>query len=40
VATIILAYLILGETLSGTALIGTALVLAGVGWFTFSVARR
>lgn len=36
VATIILAYLILGETLSPLAWAGTALVIAGVGWFTLS----
>ncbi len=36
VATIILAYLILGETLSPIAWLGTALVIAGVGWFTLS----
>ncbi len=36
VATIVLAYLILGETLTPVAWIGTALVIAGVGWFTIS----
>ena len=36
VATIVLAYLILGETLSPIAWLGTALVIAGVGWFTLS----
>jgi drug/metabolite transporter (DMT)-like permease len=34
VATILLAYLILGERLTAVAWIGTALVMAGVGWFT------
>lgn len=36
VATIILAWLILGEMLSPLAWVGTALVLAGVGWFTLA----
>ena len=36
VATILLAYLILGERLSPLALVGSALVLAGVGWFTLA----
>ena len=40
VATIILAYLLLGETLSPLAWVGTALVLAGVGWFTLSETGR
>jgi drug/metabolite transporter (DMT)-like permease len=39
VATILLAYLILGEVLSPMAWIGTALVLAGVGWFTLAERR-
>ena len=39
VATILLAYLILGETLSPMAWLGTALVLAGVGWFTVAERR-
>jgi drug/metabolite transporter (DMT)-like permease len=34
VATIVLAYLVLGETLSPVAWVGTVLVIAGVGWFT------
>jgi drug/metabolite transporter (DMT)-like permease len=34
VATIVLAWAILGETLAPIAWIGTALVIAGVGWFT------
>jgi drug/metabolite transporter (DMT)-like permease len=40
VATIVLAYFILGERLSPAAWAGTALVLAGVGWFTYSASRR
>jgi drug/metabolite transporter (DMT)-like permease len=40
VATIILAYLILGEHLSAIAWLGTALVIAGVGWFTLSAPRK
>ncbi|HZP21128.1 MAG TPA: DMT family transporter [Bauldia sp.] len=40
VATILLAYLILGETLSPLAWLGTALVIAGVGWFTLAEAAR
>jgi drug/metabolite transporter (DMT)-like permease len=40
VATIVLAYLILGERLSSVAWIGTALVLVGVGWFTLSASRK
>jgi drug/metabolite transporter (DMT)-like permease len=39
VATIILAFLILGEMLSPTAWVGTALVLAGVGWYTLAERR-
>jgi drug/metabolite transporter (DMT)-like permease len=39
VATIVLAYLILGETLSPLAWAGTALVIAGIGWFTLSERR-
>jgi len=36
VMTILLAVLILGETLSGADIAGTGLVLAGVGWFAWS----
>jgi drug/metabolite transporter (DMT)-like permease len=39
VATIVLAWLILGEMLSPLAWLGTALVLAGVGWFTVAERR-
>ncbi len=39
VATILLAYLILGETLSPVAWLGTALVMAGVGWFTLGARK-
>jgi drug/metabolite transporter (DMT)-like permease len=39
VATILLAYLILGETLSPLAWVGTLLVIAGVGWFTLAARR-
>ncbi len=39
VATILLAYLILGETLSSLAWIGTVLLIAGVGWFTLAERR-
>jgi drug/metabolite transporter (DMT)-like permease len=39
VATIILAYLILGEMLSPIAWVGTVLVIAGVGWFTLAERR-
>ncbi|WP_421724873.1 DMT family transporter [Bauldia sp.] len=39
VMTIVLAVLILGETLTTVDVIGTALVLAGVGWFTFADQR-
>jgi drug/metabolite transporter (DMT)-like permease len=39
VATILLAYLILGETLSPIAWVGTLLVIAGVGWFTLAERR-
>jgi drug/metabolite transporter (DMT)-like permease len=39
VATIVLAYLVLGETLSPLAWGGTVLVIAGVGWFTLSERR-
>ena len=34
IATIVLATLILGETMTGSEWMGAALVLAGVGWFT------
>ncbi len=34
IATIVLATLILGETMTGGEWVGAALVLAGVGWFT------
>jgi drug/metabolite transporter (DMT)-like permease len=40
VATIILAYLILGERLSPLAWLGTGLVIAGVGYFTLSERKR
>ena len=39
VATIVLAYLILGETLAPIAWVGTVLVIAGVGWFTLADRR-
>jgi drug/metabolite transporter (DMT)-like permease len=39
VATIFLAYLVLGETLSPIAWAGTVLVIAGVGWFTLAERR-
>jgi len=39
VATIVLAYLILGETLAPVAWVGTVLVIAGVGWFTLADRR-
>ena len=39
VATIVLAYLVLGEMLSPLAWAGTVLVIAGVAWFTLSERR-
>jgi drug/metabolite transporter (DMT)-like permease len=39
IATIILAYVVLGERLTPVAWIGTALVIAGVGWFTIAEQR-
>ena len=36
VATIILAAIVLGETLNGAGMAGAALVVVGVGWFTLS----
>lgn len=40
VATILLAWVILGETLSLAAWVGTALVLLGVGWYTLGNSRK
>ena len=40
VVTIVLAALLLGETLTATGILGATLVLAGVGWFTLADRRR